>query len=162
MKIKTDTELRKIFKSLKTMVMIGVSASPLRASFFVARYFVLRGIRVIPVNPKYEGTKLWGEQVLGRISDINPEIRVDMVDIFRPSTEVPSIVEEVLNQLTPLGCKTLWMQIGIQDEKAGIRAKKHGMNVIMNQCPKIEYQRLFGELRVAGFNTGIISSKIEL
>ena len=142
------------------MVRVGVSASPLRASFFVARYFVLRGIRIIPVNPKYEGSKLWGEEVLRKVSDINPEIRVEMVDIFRPSAEVPTIVTEVLKNLTPLGCKTVWMQIGIK--KARLRAQKHGMNVIMDQCPKIEYQRLFGELRVAGFNTGIISSKIDL
>ena len=162
MTVKSDQELRNIFKNLKTMVMVGVSASPLRASFFVARYFVLRGIRIIPVNPKYEGSKLWGEKVLSKLSDINPEIRVDMVDIFRPSAEVPTIVTEVLNYLTPLGCKTVWMQIGIKNEKASLRAQKHGMNVIMDQCPKIEYQRLFGELRVAGFNTGIISSKIDL
>ena len=162
MTVKSDQELRNIFKNLKTMVMVGVSGSPLRASFFVARYFVLRGIRIIPINPKYEGSKLWGEKVLSKLSDINPEIRVDMVDIFRPSAEVPTIVTEVLNYLPPLGCKTVWMQIGIKNEKASLKAQKHGMNVIMDQCPKIEYQRLFGELRVAGFNTGIISSKIDL
>ena len=60
------------------------------------------------------------------------------------------------------GCKTVWMQIGIKNIKAAIRAKKNGLNVIMDKCPKIENQRLFGELRVAGFNTNIISSKIEL
>ena len=50
---KSDTELKQIFKNLTTIVMIGVSASPLRASFFVARYFVLRGMKVIPINPNY-------------------------------------------------------------------------------------------------------------
>ena len=64
--------------------------------------------------------------------------------------------------LKPLGCKTIWMQIGIKNQRAAKEAKKHDLNVIMNKCPKIEYQRLFGELRVAGFNTGIISSKIDL
>ena len=54
------------------------------------------------------------------------------------------------------------MQIGIKNQRAAKEAKKHDLNVIMNKCPKIEYQRLFGELRVAGFNTGIISSKIDL
>ena len=161
-RIKTDTELREIFKNLKTMVMIGVSASPLRASFFVARYFVLRGIRVIPINPNYQGNQLWGETVLGKLSEIETGTQVDMVDIFRPSEETPLIVDDVIENLVPLGCKTLWMQIGIKHLKAGSKAEKHGLNVIMDQCPKIEYQRLFGELRVAGFNTGIISSKIDL
>ena len=161
-KTKSDPELREIFKNLRTMVMIGVSASPLRASFFVARYFVLRGIRVIPINPNYQGNQLWGETVLGKLSEIDPKSHIDMVDIFRPSKEVPLIVSDVIENLVPLGCKTLWTQIGIKHEKSGREAEKQGLKVVMDQCPKIEYQRLFGELRVAGFNTGIISSKIDL
>ena len=159
---KNDIELRHFFKTLNTMVMIGVSASPLRASFFVARYFVLRGIRIIPINPNYQGKKLWGEEVLGNIRDIKTGTNVDMVDIFRPSNEVPAIVEDILEHLVPLGCRTIWMQIGIKNNKAALKARKEGISVIMDKCPKIEYQRLFGELRVAGFNTGIISSKIDI
>ena len=157
-----DNELRILLKKINSMVMIGVSASPLRASFFVARYFVLRGISIIPVNPNYEGQYLWGEKVLGKISDIDPDKRVDLIDIFRPSKEVPHIVDDTIKYLKPLGCKTVWMQIGIRNKQAAQRAKKNGLNVIMDKCPKIENQRLFGELRVAGFNTNIISSKIEL
>jgi len=157
-----DNELRILLKKITSMVMIGVSASPLRASFFVARYFVLRGISVIPVNPNYEGQYLWGEKVLGKISDIDLDKRVDLIDIFRPSKEVPHIVDDTIKYLKPLGCKTVWMQIGIRNKQAALRAKKNGLNVIMDKCPKIENQRLFGELRVAGFNTSIISSKIEL
>ena len=62
-----DNELRFLLEKINAMVMVGVSASPLRASFFVARYFVLRGISVIPVNPNYEGQYLWGEKVLGKM-----------------------------------------------------------------------------------------------
>ena len=157
-----DNELRKLLKKINSMVMIGVSASPLRASFFVARYFVLRGISIVPINPNYEGKYLWGEKVLGKISDIDPNKRVDLIDIFRPSKEVPNIVEDTIRYLKPLGCKTVWMQIGIQNKEAALTAKNNGMNVIMDKCPKIENQRLFGELRVAGFNTSIISSKLDL
>ena len=114
MRSKSDKDLRQIFRNLNTMVMIGVSASPLKASFFVARYFVLRGVRVIPINPNYEGKELWGEKVLGKLSDVGLKTRVDIVDIFRPSVEVPMIVDDVIKNLVPLGCKTLWMQIGIK------------------------------------------------
>ena len=160
--ILNDNDLRALLKKINSMVMIGVSASPLRASFFVARYFVLRGISVIPINPNYEGKYLWGEKVLGKISDIDPNKRVDLIDIFRPSKEVPNIVDDTLRYLKPLGCKTVWMQIGIKNKEAALKAKNNGMNVIMDKCPKIENQRLFGELRVAGFNTNIISSKLDL
>tara|TARA_B110000116_G_C16665866_1_gene503931 strand:+ start:191 stop:670 length:480 start_codon:yes stop_codon:yes gene_type:complete len=157
-----DNELRKLLKSLKTIVMIGASANPVKASFFVGRYFILRGVRIIPINPKYEGQKLWGEKFFKSIKDIDSQTNVDMVDIFRPSNEVYPIVKESIKYLKPLGCKTIWMQIGIKNQRAAIEAKKNDLNVIMDECPKIEYQRLFGELRVAGFNTGIISSKIDL
>ena len=157
-----DNELRKLLKSLKTIVMMGASANPVKASFFVGRYFILRGVRIIPINPKYEGQKLWGEKFFKSIKDIDSQTNVDMVDIFRPSSEVYPIVKESIKYLKPLGCKTIWMQIGIKNQRAAIEAKKNDLNVIMDECPKIEYQRLFGELRVAGFNTGIISSKIDL
>ena len=160
--ILNDNELRILLKKINTIVMIGVSASPLRASFFVARYFVLRGVSVIPINPNYEGKYLWGEKVLGKISDIDPNKRVDLIDIFRPSKEAPNIVKDTIKYLKPSGCKTIWMQIGIKNKKAAQIARDNGMNVIMDKCPKIENQRLFGELRVAGFNTRIISSKIDL
>ena len=160
--ILNDNELRILLKKINTIVMIGVSASPLRASFFVARYFVLRGVSVIPINPNYEGKYLWGEKVLGKISDIDPNKRVDLIDIFRPSNEAPNIVQDTIKYLKPSGCKTIWMQIGIKNKKAAQIARDNGMNVIMDKCPKIENQRLFGELRVAGFNTNIISSKIDL
>ena len=80
-----DCELRELLKNLKTIVMIGASKNPIKASFFVGRYFILRGVRIIPINPKYEGKKIWGEKFLNSIKDIDSEIKVDMVNIFRPS-----------------------------------------------------------------------------
>ena len=106
-KILDDNELRILFKKINSIVMIGVSASPLRASYLLARYFVVRGISVIPINPNYVGKKMWGEKVLGKISDIDPDKRVDLIDIFRPSKEVPNIVEDTVKYLKPLGCKTV-------------------------------------------------------
>ena len=58
------------------------------------------------------------------------------------------------------GLETIWMQIGVIDHDAAARAAAKGVTVIMNHCPKIEYQRLFGELRMGGFNTGIVSSRL--
>jgi predicted CoA-binding protein len=81
-----------------------------------------------------------------------------MVDIFRRSEAVPPIVEAALAAFPKL--KTVWMQIGVQNAEARAMAEARGVTVIENRCPKIEYQRLFGELRMGGFNTGIISSKL--
>ena len=81
-----------------------------------------------------------------------------MVDIFRRSEHVPPIVDEALQAFPDL--QTIWMQIGVIHEGAAAKAQARGVDVIMDRCPKIEYQRLHGELRMGGFNTGVISSKL--
>ena len=81
-----------------------------------------------------------------------------MVDIFRRSEAVPGIVEDALAHLP--GLRTVWMQIGVENAAAAAAAEARGIDVVMNRCPKIEYQRLHGELRMGGFNTGVISSKL--
>ena len=71
---------------------------------------------------------------------------------------MPPIVDDALELFPDL--KTIWMQIGVEHADAAAKAEARGVDVVMNRCPKIEYQRLFGELRMGGFNTGIISSKL--
>jgi predicted CoA-binding protein len=122
----------------------------------VARYLSLKGFTVIPVNPGHAGKMLFGSRIKASLSDIDSP--VDMVDIFRKSDAVAPIVDEALSACPDL--KTIWMQIGVQHPEAAAKAEARGIDVVMNRCPKIEYQRLFGELRMGGFNTGIISSKL--
>lgn len=148
--------LRKILRETKSIACVGVSPNPVRPSHYVGRYLRLKGFRVIPVNPGQAGTQLFGETAVATLSDI--EGPVDMVDIFRRSEAVPAIVDEALDRFPNL--KTIWMQIGVEHAEAAAKAEAHGVQVIQNRCPKIEYQRLFGELRMGGFNTGIISSKL--
>jgi uncharacterized protein len=83
-----------------------------------------------------------------------------MVDVFRRSEEAGRVVDQALEALLGRGLETIWMQIGVIDEAAARRAEAAGVTVIMNRCPKIEYQRLNGELRMGGFNTGMISSRL--
>lgn len=154
-----DRLLRHILTTTQTIAIVGVSTNPVRASYFVARYLHYRGYRIIPVNPGQAGKELFGQPIYASLSEIPDNIPVDMVDIFRRSEHVPPIVEEAITALSP-HLKTIWMQIGITNETAEQYARANGLEVIQNRCPKIEYQRLFGELRKAGFNTGIISSKL--
>ena len=81
-----------------------------------------------------------------------------MVDIFRRSEHVPPIVAEAIDQLPQL--RTIWLQIGVESDAAFAMAQARGLQFIQNRCPKIDYQRLFGELRMGGFNTGVISSRL--
>ncbi|WP_299642885.1 CoA-binding protein [uncultured Ruegeria sp.] len=152
----SDQHLRTILQRTKTVAVVGVSMNPVRPSYYVARYLSLKGFNVIPVNPGHVGKDLFGQTVRGRLSDISDP--VDMVDIFRRSEAVPPIVDEALDAFPSLG--TIWMQIGVEHPEAATKAEARGVDVVMNRCPKIEYQRLFGELRMGGFSTGIISSKL--
>ena len=154
----TDAQLRKILTETKTIACIGVSPNPIRPSHYVARYLHGRGYRILPVNPGQAGTTLFGETVVADISELAGE-PVDMIDIFRRPEAVPESVDDALTHLIP-GLKTVWMQIGVRHADAAAKAQSHGLDVIQNLCPKIEHQRLFGELRKAGFNTGIISSRL--
>ena len=155
---KTDIRIRKILKTTKTIVCIGASPNKLRPSYFVLRYLHLRKFKILPVNPNFKGQTLFGQRFLGSISEIKPSTNVDMLNIFRKSETVLPIVIEGLSSLT--GLKTIWMQIGVKNEEARKLAISSGLEVIENRCPKIEHQRIFGELRMSGFNTGIISSKL--
>jgi len=152
----SDATLKNILTRTKVVAMVGISMNPIRPSYFVARYLNLKGFLVIPVNPRHTGEKLFGQTVRGALSDIDAP--VDMVDIFRRSHAVPAIVDEALEHLP--GLQTIWMQIGVSHEQAAAKARARGVSVIQNRCPKIEYQRLFGELRMGGIATGIISSKL--
>ncbi|MAC77562.1 MAG: CoA-binding protein [Rhodobacteraceae bacterium] len=151
-----DSILKRILAGTKVIAMVGLSPDPLRPSYFVGRYLSLKGYRVIPVNPKAAGQRLFGEVAVATLAEAGPD--VDMVDIFRKSEAVPGIVEEAIQVLPNL--KTVWMQIGVESAQAAAMAEARGIDVVQDRCPKIEHQRLFGELRKAGFATGVISSKL--
>ena len=154
----SDIFLRDILRRTKVIALVGVSANPVRASNFVARYLSLRDFQIVPVNPAYAGQTLFGQTVRAHLSEIDEP--VDMVDIFRRSEAVPEIVDDAMRLFPTL--RTIWMQFGVQHPQTAAIAEARGYDVVQNRCPKIEYQRLFGELRRGGFNTGIISSKLVL
>ncbi|MAU46844.1 MAG: CoA-binding protein [Cytophagaceae bacterium] len=152
----SDAFLKEILRRTRVVAVVGVSLNPVRPSYYVARYLSQRGFRVIGVNPGHAGAQLFGETVRSSIAELPPE--VDMLDLFRRSEAVGPLVDEALEHLP--GLRTVWMQIGVENAEAAARAEARGIDVVMNRCPKIECQRLHGELRMGGFNTGVISSKL--
>lgn len=152
----SDQLLRDILTRVRRFACVGVSPNAARPSYFVARYLGLKGYDVVSVNPVHAGKILFGGKVVASLAEI--EAPVDVVDIFRRSEAVPGILDEVLAmEVRP---SVIWMQIGVEHAEAAARAEALGITVIQNRCPKIEYQRLFGELRMGGFATGVISSKL--
>jgi len=145
------TKIRRILRENRTIAVVGLSANWFRPSYFAAKYMQEHGYRVIPVNPMYDS--VLGEKCHKSLGDI-PE-RVDIVDCFRKSEEIPRLADEAI----AIGAKVLWMQLGVRSEAARGKAEAAGLEVVEDRCMKIEHGRLFGGLGWAGVNTKIISAR---
>lgn len=135
-----DAMIADILRSTRVIALVGWSPNPDRPSHQVARYLVNRGYRVIPVNPGQAGQQALGETVRADLSQLGPE--VDMIDIFRRSSEVLPVVEQALAHLP--GLRTVWMQLGVENAEAAALAQMRGVAVVQNRCPAIEIPRLIG------------------
>ncbi len=147
--------ISEILNAVRTVAIVGASANDVRPSFFVMKYLLDKGYRVIPVNPGRAGEEILGQKVHARLADI-PE-PVDMVDIFRSSGAVPAVVDEAL-AMRPRPA-VIWMQLSVRNDMAAKKAEEAGIKVVMNRCPKIEYARLSGEIGWNGVNSRVISSR---
>ena len=143
--------LRRILATNKVIAVVGLSADWYRPSYFAAKYMQEHGYRVIPVNPKYP--EILGEKCYPSLRAV-PE-KVDIVDVFRKTQDVPPIAEEAI----AIGAKVLWQQLGVKNDAAAARARAAGLETVMDRCVKIEHARLFGGLNWVGVNTRVISAK---
>lgn len=139
----TDETLLRVLTTTRVIALVGWSPNPDRPSHRVAGFLTRTGYRVIPVNPGQAGTVVAGEVVRAALSEIAEP--VDMVDIFRRSSEVGSVVAQAL--ALP-GVQTIWMQLGVIDHAAAATARAAGLTVVMDRCPAIDYPRLFGAQRI--------------
>jgi predicted CoA-binding protein len=150
-----DSYIRSVLADVKTIALVGMTDSPVRASYIVARYLLAKGYRVYPVNPILAGKQFLGQTVLARLADV-PE-PIDMVDIFRRQDAIAGVIDEAL-ALEPKP-KVIWLQLGLRDDALAARAEAAGLRVVMNRCPKLEYGRMAGENQWAGMNSGIVTTK---
>jgi predicted CoA-binding protein len=150
-----DSYIRNILNTVKTIAVVGVSPKTNRPSYFVFKYLLERGYRMIPVNPVQSGGELLGQKFYARLADI-PE-SVDMIDIFRASEHTLEIVREALALNPRPG--VIWMQLGVRSDEAAKLAEDAGLKVVMNRCPKIEYGRLSSEIAWMGVNTRTLTAR---
>ncbi|MCV9909419.1 CoA-binding protein [Brucella sp. HL-2] len=140
MQTPSDNQIREILQSVKTIALLGASPKPERPSNGVMKFLLDRGYHVIPVNPGQVGKSIHGQQVVANLADIDELI--DMVDVFRASYSLPSIVDEILAMKQRPA--VLWTQLDVVHEEAAKKAADAGLKVIIDRCPAIEYPRLIG------------------
>ena len=142
----SDDQIKDILKNSKTIAMVGISSEKKgeapknlkrKPANVVMKYMQDFGYKVIPVNPFAEGEVINGEKVVSSLEKISEPI--DIVDVFRPSKEIPGFAKEAIK----IGGKVLWLQYGIQNEDAKKIAEDAEVQYIENKCIKQEYQRLF-------------------
>jgi predicted CoA-binding protein len=144
-------ERLRLLSRTKSVTIVGASDNPARPSYFVATYLLSSSkYQVNFVNPRLK--TLLGHPVYGSLADV-PD--VDLVSVFRKHDDLPQVAEEVIEA----GARTLWLQLGLWHEPVAERAQEAGLDVVMNRCVKIEHARFAGGLHLAGFNTGVISSR---
>jgi predicted CoA-binding protein len=131
----SDETIRRLLATTRRIALVGASDKPWRASFGVMRFLLDRGFDVTPVNPALAGRSLHGRTVVARLADAVP---LEMVDVFRNSAHVGSLVDEAI----ALGASSIWMQLGVIDQTAASRARAAGIAVAMDRCPVIEDRRL--------------------
>lgn len=131
-----DFELRKILRNAHTIASVGCSKDEDKPAHYVPAYLLEHGYEVIPVNPT--ATEILGQKCYPDLPSIGRA--VDVVQIFRPSEDVPPIVQQAIQ----IGAKVIWMQQGIVNQDAARAASDAGLEVIMDHCMRVEHIRLLG------------------
>ncbi len=137
-------DVKEILTKYKTVAVVGISRDPSKDSHRVAEYLQNQGFSIVPVNPTAD--EVLGEKCYKSLLEMPSEIQksIEIVDIFRPSTDVPPIVSQAV-KLKEWYDKpyVIWMQLGIINEQAAETAREAGITVFMNKCMMQEHKKLF-------------------
>lgn len=131
----THDQIGQMLTNSKTIAVVGLSDSPLRPSYGVSAYMQSQGYRIIPVNPNIRGAL--GEKAVASLADI--EEKIDIVDVFRRPEAVPSVIDEAIRLKVP----AVWLQEGVVHEQAAEKARKAGIQVVMDRCILKEHRARF-------------------
>ncbi len=131
----SEPEIDSILASAETVAVVGLSDKPDRESHRVAAYLKAHGYTIVPVNPAAQ--EILGERSYPDLAAIPPEVRIDVVDIFRKPEYIPKVVEQAIAR----GARVVWMQLGLAHNAAADAARAAGLAVVMDRCIKVEHGR---------------------
>jgi len=130
-------DIEHILKTCRTVAVVGLSPKSHRDSYEVAEYMQSQGWRIIPVNPAAQVPEILGEKVYPNLIAAAQHEKIDLVDVFRNSADVPPVADEAI----AIGAKALWLQLGIEHAASADKARAAGIAVVQNKCLLIEQRR---------------------
>ncbi|MFC6825585.1 CoA-binding protein [Halopelagius fulvigenes] len=140
MPVTDDAGMRDVLDA-ETIAVVGCSTTAGKAAHEIPAYLQRHGYEVVPVNPFAD--EVLGETAYDSLADVPENAEIDVVDVFRPSEEVPGIVDDVLERHESAGdANAIWLQQGIRDDEAAARAEEAGLTVVQDRCMKVEHGRL--------------------
>ena len=128
--------IRQSLANCKTIAVVGLSPKPHRDSFRVAKYMQDHGFRIVPINPNAH--EVLGEKAYASLTEAAQHERIDMVNCFRNSEDIPPIATEAI----AIGAKSLWLQLGVVNDAAAKQATDAGLVVVQNLCLMVEHRQL--------------------
>lgn len=131
-----DDDVRRLLDA-NTIAVVGSSTTPEKPAHYVPAYLLDHGYDVIPVNPMAD--EIFGRPAYDSLADVDAEI--DLVNVFRPSEEIPTVVDSVLELDDEPG---IWIQLGIRNDQAVERAREAGLTVVQDRCIKVEHGKRMG------------------
>ena len=131
-----EADISAILNDCRTIAVVGLSPNPQRASFDVARYMQANGYRIIPVNPRAGVAQILGEKVYPSLLEASQTEKIDMVNCFRNSEDIPPIVDEAI----AINARAVWMQLGVAHAGAAAKARLAGLKVVQDRCLKIDHR----------------------
>jgi len=132
----TKAAIRQSLANCKTIAVVGLSPKPHRDSFRVAKYMQDHGFRIVPINPN--APEVMGEKAYASLTEAAMHERIDMVNCFRNSEDIPPIAAEAI----AIGAKSLWLQLGVVNDAAAKQATDAGLVVVQNLCLMVEHRQL--------------------
>ena len=132
----TKVAIRQSLANCKTIAVVGLSPKPHRDSFRVAKYMQDHGFHIVPINPNAH--EVLGEKAYASLTEAAQHERIDMVNCFRNSEDIPPIAAEAI----AIGAKSLWLQLGVVNDDAAQQATNAGLVVVQDLCLMVEYARL--------------------
>ncbi len=132
----TQAAIRQSLANCKTIAVVGLSPKPHRDSFRVAKYMQDHSFRIVPINPN--APEVLGEKAYASLTEAAMHERIDMVNCFRNSQDIPPIAAEAI----AIGAKSLWLQIGVVNDAAAKQATDAGLVVVQDLCLMVEHRQL--------------------